>query len=138
MVDFTVIDWLGVTNQEFAKIRGKGLCVKCNKPTPHFTDNLCKGHKIAYHRWRNKQLKELIRIENHMIVAGYDTAVRCKKCGKIQYLQFKYGMKNGWSICCGETMPIVKTIANIEKATKEAIFGISKVYKQGEPITRAK
>ena len=74
----------------------------------------------------------MIDIEKRMIEMGYNTAVRCKKCGKIQYLEFKNGLKNGWSKCCGETMPIIKTIANIEKATKEAIFGrMSKVYKQG-------
>lgn len=53
---------------------------------------------------------------------GYDTIVQCKKCGRKQYLDFKYGLLNGWSECCdGLTMPILKTKANIDGAVKFAI-----------------
>jgi len=45
----------------------------------------------------------------------YDTVVQCKKCGKKQYLNFINGLRNGWSICCGYTMPIIHTKANIER-----------------------
>lgn len=55
------------------------------------------------------------------ILRGYYTVVQCKKCGRKQYLQFANGLKNGWSKCCGYTMPIIKTTANIEEATKTAI-----------------
>lgn len=48
----------------------------------------------------------------------YDTTVECKKCGKKQYLMFANGLKNGWSKCCGYTMPIVHCTANIEKIVK--------------------
>lgn len=49
-----------------------------------------------------------------------DTLVRCPKCGRKQYLLFKNGLKNGWSKCCGYTMPIVKTKANIEQVVVDA------------------
>jgi len=52
---------------------------------------------------------------------GYDTVVECAKCGKRQYLDFAMGLKNGWSKCCGYTMQIVKTTANIEKAVARSI-----------------
>ncbi len=47
-----------------------------------------------------------------------DTTVQCHKCGKKQHLKFANGLKNGWSICCGYTMTIIKTTANIEEAVK--------------------
>jgi len=46
---------------------------------------------------------------------GNDTVVECKKCGRRQYLKFANGLKNGWSKCCGYTMPIVFCKANIEE-----------------------
>ena len=47
---------------------------------------------------------------------GNDTTVQCKKCGRKQHLMFANGLKNGWSQCCGYTMPIIQTTANIKKA----------------------
>lgn len=52
---------------------------------------------------------------------GYDTAVQCSKCGRIQWLEFKYGLSNGWSMCHGLTMPIIWHDANIDEAVKFAI-----------------
>jgi len=52
---------------------------------------------------------------------GYDTVVGCKKCGRRQFLNFANGLKNGWSECCGEAMPIIKTTANIEQEIKKVI-----------------
>ena len=52
---------------------------------------------------------------------SYDTVVQCKKCGKKQYLMFVNGLKNGWSKCCGETMPIIEHHADIEEAVKQII-----------------
>lgn len=57
--------------------------------------------------WRKE---EYAKIDMH----GYDTVVECRKCGHREYLDFANGLKNGWSECCGETMPIIKTTANIE------------------------
>ena len=48
---------------------------------------------------------------------GYDCIVQCPMCGRIQYLEFKNGLKNGWSKCCnGLTMPIIWQNADIDKA----------------------
>ena len=53
---------------------------------------------------------------------GDDTVVRCKKCGRTQYLKFKNGLINGWSKCCdGLTMPIIYHEANIDKAVEEIV-----------------
>lgn len=51
----------------------------------------------------------------------HDTIVECQKCGRRQHLDFVNGLKNGWSKCCGYTMPIVHCTADINKAMKEAM-----------------
>ena len=48
---------MGITKEEFYKRTSPGTCVKCGKKTIDNSDNLCKGHKIAYHRWLNNQRK---------------------------------------------------------------------------------
>lgn len=73
MKGLTVYDWLGISEEDFAKIRAKGKCVKCEKLTTIY-ENLCHGHKIAYHRWRNKKEKELqahLKIVIHENVEEY-------------------------------------------------------------------
>jgi len=52
---------------------------------------------------------------------GFDTIVQCKKCGRKQRLRFADGLKSGWGMCCGYTMSIVYTEADIEEAVKEVI-----------------
>ena len=52
------------------------------------------------------------------MLAGYDTIVGCQKCGRVQHLDFINGLKNGWSECCGQTMPIIKCVADIEQIIK--------------------
>jgi len=53
---------------------------------------------------------------------GNDTIVQCPKCKRTQYLQFKNGLKNGWSKCCnGLTMPIIYQEANIDKTIKQIV-----------------
>ena len=61
---------------------------------------------------------------NEIDMHGYDTLVQCKKCGKKQYLNFINGLKNGWDKCCGETMIIIKTTANIDACIGEIVKGI--------------
>jgi len=59
--------------------------------------------------------------KKHPILLGdNDTIVECKKCGRRQHLKFVNGFKNGWSECCGYTMPIVYCIANIGEAVKKS------------------
>jgi hypothetical protein len=52
---------------------------------------------------------------------GHDTVVQCKKCGRKQFLDFINGLKNGWSSCCGQTMPILKTTANVSEIMKKLL-----------------
>jgi len=59
------------------------------------------------------------------IEADNDTTVQCLKCGKKQHLQFVNGLKNGWSKCCGYTMPIVHCTANIEEAVRSLPITLS-------------
>lgn len=57
----TVREWLGISEEEFDKIKGQGKCVKCGKETPHPTNNLCIGHERAYHRWlKNREAIEIL------------------------------------------------------------------------------
>lgn len=56
---------------------------------------------------------------------GYDCIVQCPKCSRMQYLEFKNGLKNGWSTCCGGlTMPIIWQEADIDKAVLNILSGI--------------
>ena len=62
---------------------------------------------------------------------GCDTVVQCKKCGRRQFLNFVDGLKNGWSECCGETMPIMQCKADIGKAVQSIIpMGIKEIKKR--------
>lgn len=66
--------------------------------------------------------QQLEAIKKRMKEIGCDTATRCSTCGRVQYLEFKNGLKNGWATCCGGlTMTMVKTIANIENEVKQVV-----------------
>lgn len=60
---------------------------------------------------------------------GYDTIVQCETCGKRQYLNFANGLKNGWSTCCGKTMPLVYYPTNIEGIVGKEIKSQVKMIK---------
>ena len=47
-------------------------------------------------------------------VEANDSLVRCIHCGKEERVTFIYCLKNGWPKCCGYTMRLVETKANIE------------------------
>ena len=92
MIGLTVYDWMEMSKEDFDKIRGKGRCVKCGKPTK-FACNLCHGHHVAYHRWRNKMEKcprcfsknrELI---DRCVI--YDHYHICKNCGHCDFSHSK-------------------------------------------------
>lgn len=61
--------------------------------------------------------KELKHFKEVFARFGDDTVVRCKQCGRTQYLKFGNGLRNGWSLCHGKTMPIIYQQADIDKAT---------------------
>ena len=52
---------------------------------------------------------------------GKNTKVKCSKCGREEKVNFSHCLVRGWPKCCGYTMTLVATRANIEKATEEAI-----------------
>lgn len=60
------------------------------------------------------------------VSAGCDTVVECKKCGRRQHLNFVNGLKNGWSKCCGYTMPIIyiknNDVAKVVENSVKALF----------------
>jgi len=67
-------------------------------------------------------MKRRSQLTNKKVASvNYDTIVQCKKCFRKQYLQFVNGLKNGWSKCCGYTMPIIYCDADIDKAVKSIV-----------------
>ena len=50
-----------------------------------------------------------------------DTKVKCSKCGKEKQVNFKECLGSGWPKCCGYTMRMINTKANIEQAVSESI-----------------
>ncbi len=47
-------------------------------------------------------------------VESKDSLVRCNHCGKEERVTFIYCMRNEWPKCCGYTMRLVETKADIE------------------------
>lgn len=53
-----------------------------------------------------------------------DSLVRCLECGREAHVNFAFCLKHGWPKCCGLTMDLVNTEADIEEAV-ETIAGKS-------------
>lgn len=50
-----------------------------------------------------------------------DTYLECDSCGRKEVVDFGGSLRTGWPECCGYTMRLETTTANIAEATKEAI-----------------
>jgi len=50
-----------------------------------------------------------------------DSHVECGNCGNKTVANFAHALRNGWPMCCGLTMMLIHTAANIEHAVGEAI-----------------
>ena len=50
-----------------------------------------------------------------------NTKVKCLKCGKEKEVDFTYCLGNGWPKCCGYTMMMINTKANIGNSVKKVI-----------------
>lgn len=50
-----------------------------------------------------------------------DSLVRCRKCGKEKHIDFTECLRNGWAMCCGETMVLITTKADVGKAVNKVI-----------------
>lgn len=50
-----------------------------------------------------------------------DSYLECSACGKKARTNFGHSLRNGWPMCCGYTMRLLQTAANIEHAVGAAI-----------------
>ena len=83
-----------------------------------------------------KSKKDLKAIKETLRRFRNDTVVECSKCGRRQYLMFANGLKNGWSKCCGYTMSIIFTDADINKAVKQSMSKQIPLHDNANPFIR--
>lgn len=57
-----------------------------------------------------------------------DTHLRCTVCGRESSTRFATSLANGWEKCCGYTMRLERTSADIDEAVGEVV---------GEALERA-
>ena len=50
-----------------------------------------------------------------------DSLVTCDTCGTEERVEFAHCLRHGWPICCGYTMRLIYTDADIEKTTAGVI-----------------
>ena len=50
-----------------------------------------------------------------------DSKLRCSVCGREDEVDFAHGLRHGWPKCCGYTMTLERTEADVEKATGKVI-----------------
>lgn len=50
-----------------------------------------------------------------------DSHLECTTCGRKDVTNFARSLRTGWPMCCGQTMMLVRTEANIEDAVGGAI-----------------
>lgn len=50
-----------------------------------------------------------------------DSNVECGTCGRREMANFARCLRAGWPMCCGYTMKLLHTFANIEHAVAETI-----------------
>jgi hypothetical protein len=57
-----------------------------------------------------------------------DTILWCMCCGRVQSADFAASLTAGWPSCCGRTMWLQSTTADLEAATRRAIeHGITRI-----------
>jgi hypothetical protein len=49
-------------------------------------------------------------------MSGNDTYLHCTVCGRTSSTSFKSSLERGWEKCCGYTMRLMRTEADIERA----------------------
>lgn len=50
-----------------------------------------------------------------------DSYLRCMVCGRESTTSFASSLRSGWEKCCGYTMRLERTDANIDEAVEEAV-----------------
>lgn len=56
-----------------------------------------------------------------------DSYLRCSRCGRESITSFASSLRDGWERCCGLTMTLVRTDADIDAAVHQVV---------GEPLER--
>jgi len=51
-----------------------------------------------------------------------DSQLRCTQCGRISRTNFAHSLRHGWEMCCGYTMTLERTEADMDAAVGSA-FG---------------
>lgn len=63
-----------------------------------------------------------------------DTIVHCPTCNRRKHVSFATCLRGGWPSCCARTMWLLRTTADLEAATRQAIgLGISRLRLEAEP-----
>jgi len=65
-----------------------------------------------------------------------NTTIECQKCGAKLGVNFGRCLGNGWPTCCGETMYLKRTRANIEKAVDDLMAPVAGILAKFSPTTK--
>jgi hypothetical protein len=52
-----------------------------------------------------------------------DSSVQCKTCGKSESVDFAHCLQHGWPECCGKTMTLLDTTADVTGIMEEVMTG---------------
>jgi hypothetical protein len=63
-----------------------------------------------------------------MIKAQHDTLLRCTTCGRTSRTSFASSLTEGWERCCGYTMRLESTTADIEASVRQVLREQGLVY----------
>jgi hypothetical protein len=55
------------------------------------------------------------------VKAQHDCELRCNVCGRESKANFASSLRDGWEECCGYTMSLVSTSADVGDATRQAL-----------------
>lgn len=62
-----------------------------------------------------------------------DTKVECRHCGRSKMVSFSRCLSAGWPKCCGWTMALVETAADIDQALGDAFRSATVSVEIGGP-----
>lgn len=54
-----------------------------------------------------------------------DSYVKCDECSETKTVNFAHCLRDGWPVCCGHTMRLLRTEADIDAAVGKAVKGAS-------------
>lgn len=63
-----------------------------------------------------------------------DSYLKCSVCGRESTTRFASSLKTGWEKCCGYTMTLVSTDADIGEATREAMGSVPDLLREQDAI----